>query len=133
MSVLEQEDFIFPNEEYLKWDGSMNVIKMGRTTGLTKGTLDQNNFLVNVKCNQGGFLYFNDCYQIEDKDEPFFSAGDSGSGVFLDVEDGKNKPLGIAFARLNSSTAVCKIKSFLDSLNLSVLAYRTPEEPMDVP
>lgn len=130
MSVVEQEEFIFPNEEHLKWDGSMNVIKMGRTTGLTKGTLDQNNFLVNVKCDQGGFLYFYDCYLIEDKDEPFFLEGDSGSGVFLDVT--QNKPLGIAFARLNSSTAVCKVKSFLDSLNLSVLAYQTQEEPMDV-
>ena len=131
MSVVEQEEFIFPNEEHLKWDGSMNVIKMGKTTGLTEGTLDQDNFLVEVKLGQGGFLQFYDCFLIEDKDEPFFLSGDSGSGVFLD-DHGKNKPLGIAFARLNSSTAVCKIKSFLDSLDLSVLAYRTPEEPMDV-
>lgn len=130
MCLLEQVELIFPDEGNLTCDGSMNVIKMGRTTGLTKGTLDQDNFLVCVKCDQGGFLYFNDCYLIGDKaDEPFFLEGDSGSGVFLDVT--QNKPLGIAFARLNSSTAVCKVKSFLDHLNLSVLAHQT-QEAMDV-
>nr|XP_022310159.1 uncharacterized protein LOC111115634 [Crassostrea virginica] len=128
----ELDESIFPKEEHIKCDGSMKVIKMGRTTGLTNGILYKDNCLVIVKCDQGGFLYFNDCYLIEDKNEPFFLAGDSGSGVFLNVTHGENKPLGIAFARLNSSTAVCKVKSFLDSLNLSVLAYRIPEEPMDV-
>lgn len=106
----------------------MSVIKTGRTTGTTVGVLKNNTLSVRVNksfLSRGFFAFFN-CYAIENtSNEIFFREGDSGSGVFVKESDGALKPLGIAFAFLNSQTAVCRIDEIVKSLDLTIVKYRT--------
>lgn len=106
----------------------MSVIKTGRTTGTTVGVLKNNTLSVRVNksfLSRGYFAFFN-CYAIENtSNEIFFNEGDSGSGVFVKESDGALKPLGIAFAFLNSQTAVCRIDEIVKSLDLTIVKYRT--------
>ena len=119
-------------EEELTFDGTTYVEKTGRTTGKTIGKLFCENFVVSVQnkfCN-GNFYIFNDCNAIIDDGTDFFMLGDSGSGVFvLDKKKNSLNPLGIAFARYNSHTAVCRINKIVDAFNCSM--YHE-DEPMDV-
>lgn len=72
-----------------------------------------------------GYIAFNNCYAVENMGEMnnFFRPGDSGSGVFA-IEYGQIlKPLGIAFAFLSSETAVCKIDTIIDELDLTIVRY----------
>lgn len=105
----------------------MVVTKTGRTTGTTYGYLKDNCLTVRVNrslLSRGYFAFFN-CYAIEDNTDiqPFFLEGDSGSGVYV-MENGKpSKPLGIAFAYLDSQTAVCNIAMIVDKLDLQIVRY----------
>lgn len=96
------------------------VTKRGKTTGTTRGYLmeDTLSFLL-----YGSYFPF--CYAIENinDDDPFFLPGDSGSGVYV-IKDRKPKiPLAIAFAFLNSKTAVCNISEIVDELGLQIVRY----------
>lgn len=108
------------------------VTKTGRTTGTTYGCLKENSLTVKVDTSflsRGYFAFFN-CYAIEDNtdDQLFFLEGDSGSGVHV-MENGKpSKPLGIAFAFLDSQTAVCNIGIIVDKLNLQIVRYLENKE-----
>lgn len=96
------------------------VIKRGKTSGITRGCLTEGTLSFPLYGS-----YFSCCYAIEniDNDGPFFLPGDSGSGVYV-IKDGKPKiPLGIAFAFLNSKTAVCKISEIVDELGLQIVSY----------
>lgn len=77
-----------------------------------------------------GYIAFFNCYAIEDitEQEAFFRQGDSGSGVFVIEKDETLKPLGIAFASLFSQTAVCKIDSIIDKLDLTIVRYREDKQ-----
>lgn len=110
------------NEEDLTWDGNMRVRKMGTTTKQTHGILVDASLAicVDIPSPRGGFYFFEECYGICDDKSEFFKEGDSGSGVYLIDRDERIKPLGIAFARLRSITAVCKISKILDAFNISV-------------
>ena len=118
----------------LKYDGSMHVKKTGTTTNETEGILLNNNFQIRINegLPKGAYFVFYECFEIGNLEEKnFFSGGDSGSGVLLiDEKDGNRlKPLGIAFAQLGTSTAVCRIWHILDAFDVAV--YHK-EEPMDV-
>lgn len=110
----------------------MVVTKTGRTTGTTYGYLKDNCLTVRVNrsfLSRGYFAFFN-CYAIEDNTDiqPFFLEGDSGSGVYV-MENGKpSKPLGIAFAYLDSQTAVCNIAMIVDKLDLQIVRYLENKE-----
>lgn len=110
------------------------VTKTGRTTGTTYGCLIDDSLTVKVDrsfLSRGYFAFFN-CYAIEDKtdDQPFFLEGDSGSGVYV-MENGKpSKPLGIAFAYLDSQTAVCNIGMIVDKLDLQIVRYLENKESL---
>lgn len=110
----------------------MVVTKTGRTTGTTYGYLKDNCLTVKVNrsfLSRGYFAFFN-CYAIEDNTDiqPFFLEGDSGSGVYV-MENGKpSKPLGIAFAYLDSQTAVCNIAMIVDKLDLQIVRYLENKE-----
>lgn len=68
-----------------------------------------------------GYLAFSDCYAIKDSDNgPFFTHGDSGSGVFV-IDNDSLRPLGIAFAFLNSETAVCRVDKIVQELGLEIV------------
>lgn len=110
----------------------MVVTKTGRTTGTTYGYLKDNCLTVRVNrsfLSRGYFAFFN-CYAIEDNTDiqPFSLEGDSGSGVYV-MENGKpSKPLGIAFAYLDSQTAVCNIAMIVDKLDLQIVRYLENKE-----
>lgn len=110
----------------------MVVTKTGRTTGTTYGYLKDNCLTVRVNrsfLSRGYFAFFN-CYAIENNTDiqPFFLEGDSGSGVYV-MENGKpSKPLGIAFAYLDSQTAVCNIAMIVDKLDLQIVRYLENKE-----
>lgn len=99
------------------------VIKTGRTTGTTVGILRENflSIRVNPSFSGWGYLSFFNCYAVDTPD--FFKEGDSGSGVFVIEKNGKLKPLGIAFAVMDSCTAVCRIDTIVDELKLTVVRY----------
>lgn len=103
------------------------VTKTGRTTGETTGVLK--NSIHSVKVNQQfssrRFFNFSNCYVVENlNEEPFFSQGDSGAGVFVKDNDTK-RPLGIAIASLRSLTVVSKIDEFTEKLDISIVSENT--------
>lgn len=120
-------------EDDLTFDGD-RVTKKGRTTGTTIGYLVDNSLSVRINKSfpsKGCFCFCN-CYAIENntEDQPFFEAGDSGSGVYVIEKENTLKPLGIAFAKSCLYTAVCKIDKIVEKLNLEIVRYRE-EELMD--
>lgn len=68
---------------------------------------------------------FTNCYTIENinNDDPFFRPGDSGSGVYVIRNRNPTCPLGIAFAFMNSQTAVCNISQIVDQLGLQIVRF----------
>lgn len=109
-----------------------NVTKTGRSTGTTYGRLERDSLSISVDKSfaANGYMSFYNCYEVLDKTgfDPFFKPGDSGSGVFVEKEDGTLKPLGIAFAFMNSQTAVCKIDAIVNELQLAIVNKQTSKE-----
>lgn len=125
---------------------SVEVMKTGRTTGITFGKLHQNCDEYSIKMyhppQTDTFYSFKDVYVVRNKlGEAFFEPGDSGSGVFV-VEktaegDKPGKALGILFAGMCSEEVssenafskeaypeeayVCKIAKILDTLGLTIV------------
>lgn len=86
-------------------------------------------------CHNGSFYYFEGWFGVVSDQHSFFEPGDSGSGVYLlDSNDTpkRSKPLGIAFARMRCLTAVCRVREFLDTCNVSICRDIAEQEPMDV-
>lgn len=112
-------------------DGN-NVIKTGRTTGTTHGRLKLDSLSIRVDKSFAakGYMVFFNCFEVIDKKgfKAFFEPGDSGAGVFVEKENGTLKPLGIAFASLNSQTAVCKIDAIVKELKLAIVNKQSREE-----
>lgn len=114
----------------MTFDGETKVTKSGRTTGTTIGDLTDDSLTVRVDSSflSKGYIAFFNCYAVENMPErgAFFRQGDSGSGVFVIMEDKTLKALGIAFASLFSQTAVCKIDTIIQKLDLNIVRY--PED-----
>lgn len=111
-------------------DGN-NVIKTGRTTGTTRGKLILDSLKIRVDKSFAaiGYMTFSNCFEVIDRGfEAFFRPGDSGSGVFVEKENGTLQPLGIAFAYMNSQTAVCKIDAIVKELKLAIVNKQSREE-----
>lgn len=127
MNVAEKETLPVANDLDLTFNGTMKVIKTGRTTGTTVGDLQHNILSIKVDTSflPNKYFVFYNCYAIGDRREKFFKEGDSGSGVFVIESDGTLKPLGIAFANLNSQTAVCRIDEIVNKLDLEIVKYGT--------
>lgn len=123
---------------------NVKVIKTGRTTGTRTGKLKGPTPSYPVRIDKSfpskEYMVFSKCFLVEDDTQPFFEAGDSGSGVFVISSDETLKPLGIAFAHSNTFTAVCQIEPIIRSLNLVIVdrermeggIHREQEEPMKV-
>lgn len=115
-------------------DGN-NVIKTGRTTGTTHGRLKLDSLSIRVDKSFAakGYMVFFNCFEVIDNKgfKTFFEPGDSGAGVFVEKENGTLKPLGIAFASMNSQTAVCKIDAIVKELKLAIVNKQSREEEMD--
>lgn len=116
----------------LIYDGSTKVLKRGHVTGETHGILISNtaSIAIGSESNNEYEYQFDNCYEIRSSElgEPFFTAGDSGSAVFVHEGD-KLKPLGIAFAfDAIGTTCACRIDQIVQAFNLSI--YQE-EEDMD--
>lgn len=118
----------------MTFDGKTKVMKLGRTTEKTFGELTDDSLSIKVpvdtSCLSKGYIDFFNCYAIKNiaGKEAFFSQGDSGSGVFVEEKDTPLKPLGIAFASLLSQTAVCKIDTIVNKLDLTIVRYTRTED-----
>lgn len=123
----EKEVLAVAKDEDLSYEGDVTVTKLGRTTGKTYGDLTDNSLTVKVDRSSRSkqYMTFYNCYAIENKSKNdfFFKEGDSGSGVFVNGKDESLKPLGIAFAFLLSQTAVCRIDTIVDKLDLKIVKY----------
>ncbi len=89
----------------------MPLIKSGRTTGVTTGTVDQIDVTVNVGFGGGKMAIFTD--QVITG--PISQPGDSGS---LILTDNDHKALGLLFAGSNSITIFSKIQHVKILLNI---------------
>lgn len=123
------------DENNLKYDGSTKVLKKGKETCETEGFLISNSASIAVRReNQPDSGYqFDNCFEIRslNEKEDFFARGDSGSAVFV-KEDGKLKPLGIAFAfSAEGSTYVCNIHHIAKMFNLSIYHEEETIETLD--
>lgn len=79
-----------------------------------------------------GYFAFSNCYAIKESDKgPFFKHGDSGSGVFV-IDNDSLRPLGIAFAFLNSETAVCRVDKIVKKLALEIVGCLENSELQNV-
>lgn len=102
---------------------NFNVVKSGKATGTTKGELMHGLLSIKVdsQFSAPGYFAFSNCYAIDESDEgPFFTHGDSGSGVFV-IDNDSLRPLGIAFAFLHSTTAVCRVDKIVKELALEIV------------
>jgi hypothetical protein len=100
---------------------SMKVIKSGRTTGVTRGTITAIKVNgVRVNYNPPGLppqiATFNDCIEIiGENGQPFSNPGDSGS-VILEAATGK--PVALLFAGDGRTTTACDLPSLCRRLNI---------------
>lgn len=142
IAITEKESLSVFKCHPMSYFETVKVIKSGRTTGTTIGNLKNNVFTIRVGktfLSRGYFTFFN-LYEIGNiNNKTFFKDGDSGSGVYVIENDGTLKPLGIAFAYLESITAVCRIDEIVTMFGLQIVRYKnspslivTEEEPMDV-
>lgn len=125
------------DENNLKYDGSTKVLKKGKETCDTEGFLISNSasFAVRRENQPDSGYQFDNCFEIRslNEKEDFFARGDSGSGVFV-KEDGKLKPLGIAFAfSAEGSKHVCNIHHtcIAKMFNLSIYQEEENMETLD--
>lgn len=122
------------DENSLKYDGTTKVLKRGKETWDTEGFLISNSASIAVRSgNQHDSVYkFDNCFEIRSLNEKdFFTRGDSGSAVFV-KEDGKLKPLGIAFAfSAEGSTYVCNIHHIVKIFKLSIYHEEENVETLD--
>jgi len=100
---------------------NMKVMKYGRTTGLTKGTVWAINATVNVGYDSGVATFVD---QIIVNGGTFSAGGDSGSLVVADgkgrMKANKGKPVGLLFAGSATTTVINPIDEVLTSLGVSI-------------
>ena len=93
-----------------------SVVKHGRTTGLTFGSVVDTSLDGNVHYN-GGVAYFEDQIVVVGNTGPFSESGDSGSLV-LDTSD--PHPVGLLFAGDDSQAIADPIRSVLNRFGATV-------------
>lgn len=96
------------------WVGQL-VQKYGRTTGLTRGSVNFINVTVWVQYSSGRALFAD---QIAIGPGGFSGAGDSGSLIVTD--DGKAHPIGLLFAGSSTLTIANRIQNVLTALNVTI-------------
>jgi hypothetical protein len=97
---------------------SMKVMKTGRTTGFTTGTINDLSADVKVRYDLGS-LTFSDQIIIVGGAKPFSDSGDSGS---LIVEQTSKRAVGLLFAGSDQFTIANHIEDVLGQLQVSLVA-----------
>lgn len=95
----------------------MRVIKYGRTTGQTRGTVDAVNVTIFVGYDTGTARFVN---QIAIKGGRFSKGGDSGSLVVVERGNDALAPVGLVFAGGRGLTFANSIQDVLSSLSISI-------------
>ena len=95
----------------------MRVIKYGRTTGQTRGTVDAINVIIFVGYDNGTARFVN---QIAIRAGGFSKPGDSGSLVVVESGDDALAPVGLVFAGGRGLTFANQIGDVLSSLSISI-------------
>jgi len=96
----------------------MKVIKSGRTTGITEGTVLDTNASIKV-----GYGEFAATFEDQIVTTPMAEGGDSGSIV---LNKANNKAVGLLFAGSSSITILNKIENVMDALNISIAGSSAP-------
>ncbi len=95
------------------------VVKSGRTTGTTRGTIDSINTSVNVQyqvgCNEGKKFLITYTNQVLINSTTFSAGGDSGSLIVTD--DGNFNPVALLYAGSSSTTIANPIGEVLTKLS----------------
>lgn len=124
-------DFPFDPEPVDFYEG-MRVIKEGRTTGYTEGTINGIDADLNLPYRTDQFrnpappyAYFTGQIQIRaDNFQPFSRGGDSGSLVCGLADDGAYHPIGLLFAGNGSTfTWANPIREVFDALDIDYIQY----------
>lgn len=90
----------------------MKVVKSGRTTGITRGTVTAVGATMEVKLDDDSTAYFSDQVVTDMKSQ----GGDSGSLVLNE----ENKAVGLLFAGSDKATVFNHIQTVLDKLNIEL-------------
>lgn len=102
----------------------MPVMKMGRTTGLTRASVSAVNATVNVNYGDVDGIGTNDVAKFVNQIvvfKPRFSAGgDSGSLVVVDGGIHDKKPVGLLFAGSSTSTIINPINDVVTKLSITI-------------
>jgi hypothetical protein len=93
-------------------DLEMTVKKSGRTTGLTRGEIQQIDVTVNVQYGAGRIALFTDQLMAG----PMSQGGDSGSAVL----DDNNRLVGLLFAGSENSTIINRIENVFSALGVTL-------------
>ncbi len=128
-----------PTVGYVAPTVGMPVIKSGRTTGVTNGTVNAVNMTVNVNYGSGCNVY-RFVRQVEITPNTFSAGGDSGSAI---LDAATNTPVALLFAGSSTSTVGNDIANVYRSLGVFVdsdsagaseeeittMLKNTPEDP----
>jgi len=95
----------------------MTVMKYGRTTGFTSGTVDAINVTVNIGYDSGVARFIE---QIIIKPARFSDGGDSGSLIVVEGGADDRKPVGLLFAGSHAYTIANPIGPVLDRFGATI-------------
>ena len=95
----------------------MRIAKCGRTTGLTRGRVDDVSLSVAVEFASGQFL-FEDQLMLRADDVPFSGDGDSGALV---VADALGRPVALLFAGAPAHAIATPIERVLSQFGVTIL------------
>ncbi|MCL4720513.1 MAG: hypothetical protein KJ041_00870 [Gammaproteobacteria bacterium] len=96
------------------------VMKYGRTTRLTQGTITGVNFTLSVDYPEGTARFVNQVIINGDNGAPFSSGGDSGSLVVASSGPRQRRPVGLLFAGGGSVSAASPIGPILSRFAVNI-------------
>lgn len=105
-----------PSKNPIQASTGMKVMKLGRTTGFTQGTIVATNVSLKVDFNGQTAVFENQIY-IKGDYEEFLKAGDSGS---LLVSQSGNRPVGLLFAGGEGSAFANPIQDVLNYFGVTI-------------
>lgn len=106
-----------PSQQIATARSGQAVMKMGRTTGLTYGTVQTTNVTIKVEFDGQTAIFENQIYVKGDYGD-FLKSGDSGS--LLVTQDGAH-PIGLLFAGGEGSAFANPIKPVLDYFGVTLV------------
>jgi hypothetical protein len=111
-----------PSTSTLSPSLKMPVMKFGRTTSLTTGTITGVNYTVDVAYGNGQIARFTGQFIVTGASGAFSQGGDSGSLVVAYGGRNDRKPVGLLFAGADNLTVANPIKPILSRFGVSIAA-----------